>query len=144
MTHNPLASREAAVPELRKPMTPARKRRIHGLAKGICGCDDPECRKPVSLFGKGVIYDHRIPLDLLGPDDWPNLRPVRSECDAKKTPNDLRRIAKARRQSKLTRPKVPSKRPLKSAGKLPKGRKLQGRPFQTGGPKRKIRSRRFA
>lgn len=118
----------------RAAMTPARKRRIHLLADGLCGCG---CGQPVPLSGPGVVYDHTQPLEEGGADDWPNLRPVRKDCDRPKTSQDLRRIAKGRRQRKklsLAEERPKSKRPLKGRSTFPKGRgfpkgkrKLQGR-----------------
>lgn len=121
-------------------MTPARKRRIWEASGGVCGCDNPECRKPVPMTGPGVRYDHRIPF-FLRPDldDWPNLRPVLTACDKVKTyGQDIPRIAKTKRQAKMRVdvPRPPSK--MKSGGKLAGGRKLPGK-----GQGRKLQGRGF-
>lgn len=132
-------------PTHRARMTPARKRRIHGLAQGRCGCG---CGEPVPLSGPGVIYDHRVMVEHGGLDDWPNLRPVRTACDKPKTSEDLKRNGKTRRQRKkgnLRFERPQSKRPLRSGAKLPgkgKGPKLRGAGFRKG-PKRKLQSRGF-
>ena len=130
-------------PTPRSRMTPARRRRLHGLANGLCGCG---CGRPVPLDGPEVRYDHFQTLEEGGLDDWPNLRPVLTAHDAPKTRGDLKRIAKGRRQRKklsLREERPKSKRPLKGGGKLRSGLKLpKGRGFAKG-PKSKIPSRSF-
>lgn len=82
-------------PTKRRPMTLARKRRVHALYNGRCGV----CGDQVPLTGKGlVVYDHRIPVWMGGPDDdGPNLQPLCGPCDAVKTPNDQGDIAHVKR-----------------------------------------------
>ncbi len=53
----------ASIEGIRRPMTIARKRIIHGAYDGRCGI----CRKPVPLTGPLVVYDH-------GPTIWIALR----------------------------------------------------------------------
>jgi hypothetical protein len=141
MTLNPLGSRPPVEVAPRKRMTPARKRRIHGLAEGRCGCG---CGEPVELTGPAVEYDHEIPWWMGGLDDWPNLRPwIKGHHRAEKTPRDIRTIAKTKRQQRMTQPKAKSKRPIKTRPKpWPKGRKLQGRSNWPKGRKIQTKGRR--
>lgn len=86
-------------------MTPQRMARIHVARGGICEA----CGLPVPPRGAGVRYDHRIALELDGPDTDDNIRPLhRYPCDQAKTAEDLRRIAKVRRiVRKATAPRTP-------------------------------------
>ena len=82
-------------PDDRKAMTPARKRRLHMAAGGICIW----CREPVPVEGPGVIYDHDLALDLGGTNDDENIGPLHTKpCNAIKTANDAVLIAKNRRR----------------------------------------------
>ncbi len=84
-------------PAKRRPMTPARKARLWGLRGGLCG----ECGEPTELAGPLVQYDHRIPLELLGPDEDENIWPMHARpCHAAKTKREAPLIAKARRLRK--------------------------------------------
>lgn len=107
---------EPVEPTPRKPMTKARKERIHKMRKGICRV----CKEPVPLDGPNVRYDHLIPVWLKGPDTDANIWPIhRDPCDLAKTAKDQGCIAKVKRQK------------LKHEGEFPPSRfKLQGRGFQ--------------
>ena len=119
IAHTPPEPVEATT---RRAMPLARKRRIHAEHFGRCVCG---AKVPVS--GPGVTYDHRIPIWFGSPDQDDRVRPLCDSCDAAKTPDDLTRIAKTKRQQRMMAPKPDRAR----------GRKLQGRPFD------KTKSRRF-
>lgn len=110
-------------------MTAARKRRIHTLQEGRCGCG---CGAPVDLEGPGVRYDHTIPF-FIAPhldDDGPNVKAVRTSCDAPKTyGQDIPRIAKTKRQVKmrLDVPRAETRNPIRSRGFSDQHRPLQSR-----------------
>lgn len=111
-------------------MTLARKKRLHGLAEGLCAW----CRKPVEVSGPTVVYDHRICLTLGGSDEDDNIRPLHAiPCDKQKTALDKRIIAKVERQRRKALGIVSRKRKRIWRGfkPWPKGRKLRGRPFQS-------------
>lgn len=85
---------------------------------GFCGCG---CTR--ALFNENdpsvwwpMIDEHILPLELGGSNDLSNRALYLAECAKKKTKDDIRRIAKAKRQAKLLKPREPSKRPLKSRG----------------------------
>lgn len=99
-------ARDDVVPEGRRAMTEARKRRIHTKRKGKCWM----CGQPVELDGPGVRYDHKIPLELGGADDDANIWPLHREpCDQIKTAADRKRIDKMRRQSTMRLDREPPK-----------------------------------
>ncbi len=115
-------------------MHAARKRRIWEARGGRCG----ECGEPVEVSGRNVVYDHRIPLWFTRSDADDGIWPIHKvPCDQKKTPADLARIAKTKRQAKMGDPRPPGK--IKSAGfakvkrPFPKGRgfpKRRQRPWK--------------
>lgn len=120
----------------RRAMTPARKLRIHTKQQGLCGCG---CGEPVDLRGPGVRYDHTITWWLRPDldDDGPNVKAVRTSCDAPKTyGRDIPQIAKTKRQSKLRLdvPREVSKRPINGRGFQPGHRPIQSRPFERRKP----------
>jgi len=92
----------AALQTKRRPMTPARRKRIFEACDGICGyCEEP-------IDGPYEI-DHLLPLALGGADDdGGNTVPMHVECHRIKTfgrkrrreGGDIHRIAKARRARK--------------------------------------------
>lgn len=101
--------REKVVLEKRKALTKKRKALAHQKADGVCWW----CGREVPMSGPDVEYDHRITLAMGGKDDdiWPlHARP----CHAEKTKQDLRQIAKMRRQEKMADPRPPST--MKSRG----------------------------
>ena len=113
-------------------MTSARKLRIWTRQDGLCGCG---CGEAVPLEGPDVRYDHTISF-WIAPhldDDGPNVKAVRTACDAPKTyGEDIPRIAKTKRQVKMrldvpreepkhaiqSRPVAPGHRPLRSRNDL--------------------------
>lgn len=109
-----LALKEAAdqgklLPARRRHMSKARKARIHTAHGGLC----VQCCEEVAMYGPTVVYDHEIPLELGGSDDDGNIGPIhKSPCDQIKTSNDLKQIAKMRRQAKMGDPReTPSRFP---------------------------------
>ena len=85
---------ERVEPTKRRVVTDARTQRIHAFHDGLCG----ECGFPVTVSGRGVVYDHRIPVwDGGDDDDGPNMRPVHKACDVRKTAKDQCSIAKTKR-----------------------------------------------
>lgn len=103
MTINPLRSREPVIiPDRPKP-TKAQKTAAWNAANGVCWW----CGKPVAPDGLDVEYDHEIPRGLTGDDR--ELFPLHVKCHAAKThgkTGDIAKVAQAKRQSKLTAPKV--------------------------------------
>lgn len=79
----------------RKPMTPARMRRIWEREKGVCWF----CTKPVPMRGGDLVrYDHRIPVEISQDDSDGGIYPIHREpCDRLKTAADQAKIAKVRR-----------------------------------------------
>lgn len=113
----------------RRPMTPARKRRIHAGQNGLCGCG---CGQLVDVEGPDVRYDHSVEFWLRPDldDDGPNVKAVRTECDKPKTygpGGSIPRIAKTKRQSamRLDVPREPSRNPIPSRGFAPGHRPLK-------------------
>lgn len=91
----------------RKPPTKAEKIAAWNAANGLCEL----CGKPVPPAGPDVEYDHREAREITGDDGVGNLRPVHTACHAEKTAkHDAPRIAKTKRQEKLTRARVKSPR----------------------------------
>jgi hypothetical protein len=91
----------------RKPMTPARRKRIWDRDNGQCG----ECGTPVPL--KGTVVDHDLGLFQGGPENDQNCRFLCARCDAAKTHKvDAPINAKIRRlkaEHERTDPKPPSR-----------------------------------
>lgn len=107
-------TRPAVPPTPRRAMTLSRKKAIHARCEGLCGCG---CGKTVPLTGPGVVYDHRIALDLGGPDeDWNVVPLIADPCNKAKTKLDAKLIAKSRRLRKRTdgtrkpRPPIPTRK----------------------------------
>lgn len=101
--------REAVEPEARKKFTRQQINAAHADQNGCCAW----CGHPMSLF----IADHVLPLELGGPTALRNLQLLCLECNATKTIDDVKRIAKARRLRKREAGEhTPTKRPLRSRG----------------------------
>lgn len=98
----------------RRAMTPARKRRAHERAQGICY----HCMLPVPMFGPDVRYDHVVGLWMKDLDDEADLAPAHTLCDKPKTAQDATNRAKVKRiirdRSPETRKR--SKSPIQSPG----------------------------
>lgn len=108
----------------RRPMTPARMRRIWEREGGVCWI----CTKPVAMRGAAnVTYDHRIPFEICQHDDDQNIFPIHREpCDRLKTAADQTRIAKTKAMAGETG---------QVARREKNGPKMKSRPFPKG-PKR--------
>lgn len=103
----------------RASMHAARKRRIHDREGGVCWI----CKQPVPMAGPEVRYDHRGVLWITGDDADAAIYPIhRKGCDETKTPKDLKRVAKTKRQIKM-RLDVPIEESR---------HKIKGRGFQPG------------
>lgn len=89
------------------------KRQTYEAHGGLCIW----CDRPVPWIGAQVDYDHRVPLALGGADTAENIGPIHHDaCHPAKTRQDIKRIAKAKRQRKLIEPVTKSKRPLQGRG----------------------------
>lgn len=105
MTINPLRSRPAVEISDRKAPTKAQKTAAWNAVNGMCWW----CGKPVAPDGLDVEWDHELPRGLTGDDSTANLAPLHVRCHDAKThgkTGDIARVAHAKRQSKLTHPKV--------------------------------------
>lgn len=109
MTINPLRTREPVEIPDRPTLTKPQKTAIWNRENGLCWY----CLKPVAPLGPDVIYDHKTPRALNGLDDLDGIFPIHTRpCNERKTygadgeTGDISRIAKAKRQEKLTAPKV--------------------------------------
>jgi 5-methylcytosine-specific restriction protein A len=104
MTLNPLRSRPAVEIGDRPQPTKAQKVAAWNTANGLCWW----CGKPVAMGGLDVEWDHELPRGLTGDDSTENLAPLHVKCHEAKTfgkTGDIARVAHAKRQEKLTRPK---------------------------------------
>lgn len=102
---NPLRSRPPVEIGPRRAPTKAEKTAAWNRVNGLCWW----CGKPVAPDGRDVEWDHERPRGLTGDDSADNLAPLHVRCHAKKTngsDGDIARVAKAKRQAKLTAPKV--------------------------------------
>ena len=86
-------NREPVEATPRRAMTPKRRQTV--LAK-FGGC----CAYPGCELTEGLEIDHTIPLEIGGRDDLDNLQPLCRSCHARKTAQDIKIIAKARRLRK--------------------------------------------
>jgi 5-methylcytosine-specific restriction endonuclease McrA len=105
VTINPLRTRDAVEIGDRPKPTKAQKVTAWNAANGLCWW----CGKPVAMDGLDVEWDHKDPRALSGNDTADNLAPLHVRCHDAKTygkTGDIARVAKAKRQEKLTRPKV--------------------------------------
>ena len=105
--HNPLASRPPVVIQPRPAPTKAQKAGAWTRENGLCYL----CGKPVPPDGMGVQWDHRDARAVSGDDTELNLYPTHPACHGEKTAkHDAPRIAKVKRQAKLTAPKIKNPR----------------------------------
>jgi 5-methylcytosine-specific restriction protein A len=103
MALNPLMTRDRVMIPARPDLTKAQKVAIWNAQNGLC----PRCGKPVPLEGAGVQYDHDNPREISADDSLGNMAAMHTHCHSEKTrTEDVPRIAKAKRQEKLTRAKV--------------------------------------
>jgi 5-methylcytosine-specific restriction endonuclease McrA len=89
-------------------MTPKRRAELLKAYGGLCAA----CGLPITE--PGWRADHVLPIWMGGLDEISNLQPVHFICDLPKTAADIRRIAKTKRQMKMSDPRPPSK--FKSRG----------------------------
>jgi len=105
---NPLRSRPPVEIGERPAPTKRQKAAAWSRVNGLCWW----CGKPVAPDGRDVEWDHELPRGLTGDDSAENLAPLHVRCHAAKTngkDGDIARVAEAKRQSKLTHPKVKSR-----------------------------------
>ena len=67
--------------------------RIFEAAQGVCHI----CGQPIDGVRERWDVEHVIPLALGGDDKGDNLQPAHASCHAAKTPDDVAKIAKAKR-----------------------------------------------
>ncbi len=108
MTRIAPKSGEPVEPTPRGAMTPKRRLELLLAYDGKCA----RCKLKIS--GMGWVANHIAPLALGGLDELGNLEPLHKDCDREVTPNDLRRIAKAKRQARMMDPSEPGT--IKSRG----------------------------
>lgn len=108
-----LIARELLNGTKRGAVTDAMKVRTWAAADGLCMW----CQTSIACMDPGTDYDHRVPLALNGADDEANIAPIHKRpCHREKTGEDIRRIAKAKRQRKLIEePEAPARK-IKSPG----------------------------
>lgn len=118
--------------EVRKPMTPARMKRIWEREGGICWF----CTKPVPMRGGDLVrYDHRIPVEISQDDSDGGIYPIHREpCDRLKTAADQAKIAKTRRMagergSQAARRAANGPKMKSGPSRWAKGRKIESRGF---------------
>lgn len=126
MLKRPDPPEDIDVSAIRRPMTLARKRRIHGRHDGKCGL----CGKAVPLTGPNVRYDHEPPIWITLRDIDEDVRPLCLDCDKPKTANDQgvigkvkRLISKAAGTWRPNRKRIPAGRKLQSNSRWPKGKR---------------------
>lgn len=117
------------VPDKRRGMHEARKRRIWERDGGLCW----RCHEPVPMDGPEVTYDHRIGLWITLSDADESISPSHTfTCDKVKTAADQTTIAKIKRIIRKADPETRKPSQMRSRG------------FAKGGPKQRIQSRPFA
>jgi hypothetical protein len=102
-------TRERVVVPPRKAPTKAQKTEAWNAAGGLCWW----CGKPVAPDGPDVEWDHDIPRGISADDTTENLAPLHVRCHEAKTngkAGDIATVAKAKRQEKLTKARVRSRR----------------------------------
>ena len=79
----------------RKPLTPSQRLKLFEAHKGVCCV----CGAYIKA-GEKWVDEHIIPLGLGGSNDIENRAPAHEKCAADKTKDDMRAIAKAKRQKR--------------------------------------------
>lgn len=125
MTLDPLCTRERVVIPPRATLTPAQKRAIWSREHGVCWWCVRQGRYGAEILValEMAEFDHCIPRELNGSDAHAGIFPLHFVCHRAKTKLDRKQIAKAHAQEKLTRPKEPSKRPIKGRSGWPQGKR---------------------
>lgn len=116
---------------VRPSMSKMRRARIWDRDKGICYL----CSKPVQL-GELWDADHKLAWALTFDDSDENLAVAHKDgCHQEKTKSDVKRIAKAKRQSGVEGGQYAKRArngPTMKSRPFPKGsRKIESRPFET-------------
>lgn len=75
-----------------------------------------KCDRDIWFLALPFEIDHITPLELGGHEGPHNLQALCIPCHKAKTKLDVARIAKAKRQAKLLKPREKSKRPIRSRG----------------------------
>lgn len=114
---------------MRKSFSAKDRARIFAAHGGVCGLSGVK-------IGAGDAWhiEHRVPVALGGSNDDENLYPALVEPHALKTKDDVKRIAKAKRQSGIEGGQA-ARRAKRGFGLI------QSRGFDRNGPKQKIASR---
>lgn len=115
---------------MRKSFSAKDRARIFAAHGGVCGLSGVK-------IGAGDAWhiEHRVPVALGGSNDDENLYPALVEPHALKTKDDVKRIAKAKRQSGIEGGQAARRAKrgfglIQSRNEWPKGQKLQSRGFQ--------------
>lgn len=107
----------------RRAVPAATKKAVLARSGGVC--EHPGCTET-----QGLEWEHRVARGLAGADDPANIELICTAHHSQKTPGDVKRIAKAKRQE------------AKSFGEK-KPSRMKSRPFPKGAGKQKIASRGF-
>lgn len=118
---------------MRKSFSAKDRLRIFTAHNGVCGLSGVKI-KP----GDAWHIEHRVPVALGGSNDDENLYPALVEPHALKTKDDVKRIAKAKRQSGIESGQAARRAKrgfglIQSRNEWPKGQKLQSRPWPKKG-----------
>jgi 5-methylcytosine-specific restriction endonuclease McrA len=92
----------------RRKLTPRQRLAIWERARGICVL----CEQPIDGVRDRWIIEHIRALELGGPDGPGNMGPAHEFCGLRKTQDDHRRTAKAKRQKIQHLGAAQSKRPM--------------------------------
>ena len=114
---------------MRKSFSAKDRLRIFAAHNGVCGLSGVK-------IGAGDAWhiEHRVPVALGGSNDDENLYPALVEPHKAKTKDDVKRIAKAKRQSGIEGGQAARRAKrgfglIQSRNEWPKGQKLQSRGF---------------
>jgi len=115
---------------VRKSFSAKDRARIFAAHGGVCGLSGVKI-KP----GEAWHIEHRVPVALGGSNDDENLYPALVKPHALKTKDDVKRIAKAKRQSGIEGGQAARRAKrgfglIQSRNEWPKGVKIQSRGFQ--------------
>ena len=117
---------------MRKSFSAKDRARIFAAHGGVCGLSGVK-------IGAGDAWhiEHRVPVALGGSNDDENLYPALVEPHAVKTKDDVKRIAKSKRQGgekgQWARRQNRAKPLIQSRNEWPKGHKIQSRPWPKRG-----------
>lgn len=116
-------TREPVHIDKRKPLTRRQALQLMLDQNGRCGCG---CGVKLDPMGEGVIDEHVIPLEIReNANELANRSLYRKPCAARKTPGDLKAIAKCRRIEARENGTRRERKPIpQRANPWPKGRKF--------------------